>query len=208
MTAGAKVIATAFDDLGYEVIVGPLFQTPAEAARLGIEEDVDILGVSSHAAGHMTLAPMLIKELADNNAADKIVICGGVIPPQDYEFLKQAGVAAIYGPGTNILESATGLIGLLREQMRGRNRLELLPVTNVELNIVAHVFYHFKNTVFFHSASEPINSCNWFGGNFFHSKAKQTGETVVNNGDNRVFCQRFYSIAGCCPSPVGKMEPS
>ena len=119
---GAKVISTAFDDLGYEVIVGPLFQTPAEAAELAITKKVDIVGVSSHAAGHKTLAPMLLKELADRNAADKIVICGGVIPPQDYGFLKKAGVAAIYGPGTNILESAASLVELLREQMRGRNQ--------------------------------------------------------------------------------------
>jgi methylmalonyl-CoA mutase len=119
---GAKVISTAFDDLGYDVVVGPLFQTPGEAADLAVAEDVDIVGVSSHAAGHKTLAPMLLKELANRNAADKIVICGGVIPSQDYNFLKQAGVAAIYGPGTNILESAAGLIGLLREQMRGRNQ--------------------------------------------------------------------------------------
>ncbi len=118
---GAKVIATAFDDLGYDVVVGPLFQTPAEAAQLAVDEKVDIVGVSSHAAGHKTLAPMLLKELANRNAADKIVICGGVIPQQDYDFLKEAGVAAIYGPGTNILESAQSLVSLLREQMRGRN---------------------------------------------------------------------------------------
>ncbi len=119
---GARVISTAFDDLGYEVIVGPLFQTPAEAADLAVKEKVDIVGVSSHAAGHKTLAPMLLEELANRNAADKIVICGGVIPPQDYDFLKEAGVAAIYGPGTNILDSAVSLVGLLRKQMRGRNR--------------------------------------------------------------------------------------
>ena len=118
---GAKVIATAFDDLGYDVVVGPLFQTPAEAAQLAVDKKVDIVGVSSHAAGHKTLAPMLLKELANRNAADKIVICGGVIPQQDYDFLKEAGVAAIYGPGTNILESAQSLVSLLREQMRGRN---------------------------------------------------------------------------------------
>jgi methylmalonyl-CoA mutase len=119
---GAKVISTAFEDLGYDVVVGPLFQTPGEAADLAVAEKVDIVGVSSHAAGHKTLAPMLLKELADRNAADKIVICGGVIPSQDYDFLKQAGVAAIYGPGTNILASASDLINLLREQMRGRNQ--------------------------------------------------------------------------------------
>ena len=118
---GAKVISTAFDDLGYDVVVGPLFQTPQEAASLAIAEDVDIVGVSSHAAGHKTLAPMLLEELANQGGADKIVICGGVIPAQDYDFLKEAGVAAIYGPGTNILESAKNLAQLVREQLRGRN---------------------------------------------------------------------------------------
>ncbi|MEL7430507.1 MAG: methylmalonyl-CoA mutase, partial [Pseudomonadota bacterium] len=108
---GAKVIATAFEDMGFDVVVGPLFQTPEEAADMAVAEDVDVVGISSHAAGHKTLAPMLIKELANRNAADKIVICGGVIPAQDYVFLKEAGVAAIYGPGTNILESATSLLG-------------------------------------------------------------------------------------------------
>lgn len=118
---GAKVISTAFDDLGYDVVIGPLFQTPQEAAALAVKEDVDIVGVSSHAAGHKTLAPMLLEELANQGGADKIVICGGVIPPQDYDFLKEAGVAAIYGPGTNILESAKNLAQLVREQLRGRN---------------------------------------------------------------------------------------
>ena len=119
---GAKVIATAFGDLGFEVKVGPLFMTPQEAADLAVEEDVDIVGVSSHAAGHKTLSPMLLKELATRNAADKIVICGGVIPSQDYDFLTDAGVKAVFGPGTNIPDAALSLIGLLQEQLRGRNR--------------------------------------------------------------------------------------
>ena len=119
---GAKVISTAFEDLGYDVVVGPLFQTPGEGADLAVAENVDIVGVSSHAAGHKTLAPMLLKELADRDGADKIVICGGVIPSQDYDFLLQAGVAAIYGPGTNILASAADLTNLLREKLRGRNQ--------------------------------------------------------------------------------------
>ena len=118
---GAKVIATAFEDMGFDVVVGPLFQTPEEAADMAVAEDVDVVGISSHAAGHKTLAPMLLDELAKRNAADKIVICGGVIPAQDYEFLKEAGVTAIYGPGTNILESATSLLGHIREKFRGRN---------------------------------------------------------------------------------------
>ena len=119
---GAKVIATAFGDLGFEVTVGPLFTTPQEAADLAVAEDVDIVGVSSHAAGHKTLAPMLLSELAERDAADKIVICGGVIPSQDYDFLTNAGVKAVFGPGTNIPDAATSLIDLLKEQMRGKNQ--------------------------------------------------------------------------------------
>ncbi|GIL00454.1 MAG: methylmalonyl-CoA mutase [Alphaproteobacteria bacterium] len=119
---GAKVIASAFADLGFDVIVGPLFLTPQEAADLAVAERADVIGVSSHAAGHLTLAPMLLEELARRGAADKLVICGGVIPLQDYDALKKAGVAAIYGPGTNILDSAENLLALLRERLRGRNR--------------------------------------------------------------------------------------
>ena len=119
---GAKVIATAFGDLGFDVTVGPLFTTPQEVADLAVAEDVDIVGVSSHAAGHKTLAPMLLAELAERNAADKIVICGGVIPNQDYDFLTSAGVKAVFGPGTNIPDAATSLIELLKEQLRGKNQ--------------------------------------------------------------------------------------
>ncbi|MFD0916449.1 methylmalonyl-CoA mutase [Pseudahrensia aquimaris] len=118
---GAKVIATAFQDLGFDVTVGPLFQTPEEAAQLAVEEDVDIVGVSSHAAGHKTLAPLLLEELAKLDAAEKIVICGGVIPNQDYDFLHRAGVKQVFGPGTNIPEAALSLVDLLSEQFRGRN---------------------------------------------------------------------------------------
>ena len=119
---GAKVIATAFGDLGFDVTVGPLFQTPDEAATMAVAEDVDIIGVSSHAAGHKTLAPMLLAELASRDAADKLVICGGVIPSQDYDFLTDSGVKAVFGPGTNIPDAAMSLISLLQEQLRGRNR--------------------------------------------------------------------------------------
>ena len=119
---GAKVIATAFGDLGFDVTVGPLFQTPEEAATMAVAEDVEIIGVSSHAAGHKTLAPMLLSELASRDAADKLVICGGVIPSQDYDFLTDSGVKAVFGPGTNIPDAAMSLISLLQEQMRGRNR--------------------------------------------------------------------------------------
>ena len=119
---GAKVIASAFADLGFEVVVGPLFQTPEEAAELAVGENADIVGVSSHAAGHMVLAPLLVKELAARDGADKLVICGGVIPAQDYDQLKKAGIAAIYGPGTNILDSVNDLLAMLHERLRGRNR--------------------------------------------------------------------------------------
>ncbi len=110
---GAKVIATAFADIGFDVDVGPLFQTPEEAARQAIENDVHIIGVSSLAAGHKTLVPDLIAELEKQGAADIIVVCGGVIPAQDYEFLYDAGVAAIFGPGTNIPEAAAQVIEIL-----------------------------------------------------------------------------------------------
>ncbi len=111
---GAKVIATAFADLGFDVDVGPLFQTPAEAARQAVENDVHVIGVSSQAAGHKTLVPQLIADLKAEGAGDIMVIVGGVIPQQDYDFLTQAGVAAIFGPGTNIPDAAGKIVALLR----------------------------------------------------------------------------------------------
>jgi methylmalonyl-CoA mutase len=113
---GAKVIATAFADIGFDVDVGPLFQTPEEAARQAIENDVHVVGVSSQAAGHKTLVPQLVEELRRQGASDILVVCGGVIPPQDYEFLKRAGVSAVYGPGTNIPKSAAEILDLLRDR--------------------------------------------------------------------------------------------
>ena len=113
---GAKVIATAFADIGFDVDVGPLFQTPEEAARDAIDNDVHVVGISSQAAGHKTLAPQLVKALADADAEDIIVICGGVIPQQDYEFLRQKGIKAIFGPGTNIPRAARDILRLIREQ--------------------------------------------------------------------------------------------
>ena len=115
---GAKVIATAFADLGFDVDVGPLFQTPEEAARQAIENDVHVIGVSSQAAGHRTLVPMLVEELRKQGADDILVVCGGVIPPQDYDFLKKKGVAAIYGPGTNIPAAASEVLGLIEKKRR------------------------------------------------------------------------------------------
>ncbi len=111
---GAKVIATAFADIGFDVDVGPLFQTPAEVARDALENDVHVVGVSSQAAGHKTLVPQLIAELRAAGAGDVVVVCGGVIPPQDYDFLAEAGVAAVFGPGTNIPTAAAEVIELVR----------------------------------------------------------------------------------------------
>ncbi|NYS25276.1 methylmalonyl-CoA mutase [Rhodobacteraceae bacterium 2376] len=112
---GAKVIATAFADIGFDVDVGPLFQTPEEAAQDAIDNDVHVVGISSQAAGHKTLAPKLIEALRAEGAGDIIVICGGVIPQQDYEFLRNAGVKAIFGPGTNIPDAARNILSLIRE---------------------------------------------------------------------------------------------
>ena len=111
---GAKVIATAFADIGFDVDVGPLFQTPEEAAQDAVDNDVHIVGISSQAAGHKTLAPLLIDALNKAGAGDIMVICGGVIPQQDYEYLKKAGVKAIFGPGTNIPEAAKEILDLIR----------------------------------------------------------------------------------------------
>ncbi|EWY40203.1 methylmalonyl-CoA mutase [Skermanella stibiiresistens SB22] len=112
---GAKVIATAFADIGFDVDVGPLFQTPDEAARQAIENDVHVIGVSSQAAGHKTLVPSLIEELRKAGSDDIVVVCGGVIPPQDYDFLLKSGVAAIYGPGTNIPKAAHEILGIISQ---------------------------------------------------------------------------------------------
>jgi methylmalonyl-CoA mutase len=114
---GQKVIATAFSDLGFDVDVGPLFQTPAEVARQAIEADVHIVGVSSLAAGHLTLVPALRSELAALGREDILVVCGGVIPPQDYDELRAAGAAAIFGPGTVIADAALDLLRTLSERL-------------------------------------------------------------------------------------------
>ena len=113
---GAKVIATAFADIGFDVDIGPLFQTPEEAVREAIENDVHVIGISSQAAGHKTLVPQVIQGLKAADATEIIVICGGVIPPQDYDELLDAGVAAIYGPGTNILSAAQEVLQKIKER--------------------------------------------------------------------------------------------
>ena len=103
---GAKVVATAFADLGFDVDMGPLFQTPEECARQAIENDVHAVGVSTLAAGHKTLVPAIIAELKKHGADDIVVFVGGVVPQQDYDFLRAAGVKGIFGPGTPIPASA------------------------------------------------------------------------------------------------------
>jgi methylmalonyl-CoA mutase len=110
---GAKVIATAFADLGFDVDIGPLFQTPAEVARDAVDNDVHVVGVSSQAAGHKTLVPELIAELGKAGAGDVVVVVGGVIPPQDYDELYRAGVGAVFGPGTNIPSAAEDVLDLI-----------------------------------------------------------------------------------------------
>ena len=112
---GAKVIATAFADIGFDVDVGPLFQTPEEAAQDAVDNDVHVVGISSQAAGHKTLAPKLVEALKAADAGEILVVCGGVIPQQDYEYLKSAGVAAIFGPGTNIPDAAQNVLDLIRK---------------------------------------------------------------------------------------------
>jgi methylmalonyl-CoA mutase len=113
---GAKVIATAFADIGFDVDIGPLFQTPEEAVREAIENDVHVIGISSQAAGHKTLVPQVIEGLKQEGADDIIVICGGVIPPQDYDEMLAYGVSAIFGPGTNILEAAHEVLGIIQKR--------------------------------------------------------------------------------------------
>ncbi len=113
---GAKVIATAYADLGFDVDIGPLFQTPEEAAKQAAENDVHVIGVSSLAAGHKTLVPQLMAALKSEGAEDILVVCGGVIPPQDYAMLMEAGVSAVYGPGTNIPTAAAEVLKLIQEK--------------------------------------------------------------------------------------------
>jgi methylmalonyl-CoA mutase len=113
---GAKVIATAFADLGFDVDIGPLFQTPEEAARDAIENDVHVVGVSSQAAGHKTLVPQLVEQLRAQGARDVVVVVGGVVPAGDYDFLKANGVSAVFGPGSNIPRAAAEILALVRER--------------------------------------------------------------------------------------------
>lgn len=113
---GAKVVATGYADVGFDVDIGPLFQTPAEAAKQAVENDVHVLGVSSLAAGHKTLVPQVMKELKKYGREDIMIVVGGVIPRKDYQYLFDAGVAAVFGPGTKISEAAIDILGLLMEE--------------------------------------------------------------------------------------------
>ncbi|CAN7610766.1 methylmalonyl-CoA mutase [Rhizobium sp. LjRoot254] len=115
---GAKVIASAFGDIGFEVVAGPLFQTPDEAADLAIERQVDVIGVSSLAAGHKTLMPQLVDELKARGGGHIIVVCGGVIPRKDYQFLMDHGVSAVFGPGTNVVDAARAVLDLAEGRLR------------------------------------------------------------------------------------------
>ena len=114
---GQKVIASGFADLGWDVDIGPLFQTPAEAARQAVESDVHVIGASSLAAGHLTLVPELRDALAEAGRPDIMIVVGGVIPPQDYEELYAAGAVAVFPPGTVIHEAASGLLAQLAERL-------------------------------------------------------------------------------------------
>ena len=110
---GAKVVATGYADLGFDVDVGPLFQTPEETAKMAVENDVHIIGMSSLAAGHKTLLPQLVEELKKLGREDIMVVVGGVIPAQDYKFLLDHGASAIFGPGTKVADSAKKMLELL-----------------------------------------------------------------------------------------------
>ncbi|MCB1614466.1 MAG: cobalamin-dependent protein, partial [Pseudomonadales bacterium] len=115
---GAKVIATAFADLGFDIDLSPMFSTPEEVAKQAIENDVHIVGASSQAAGHKTLVPQLIEELKKQGADDIIVVAGGVIPKQDYDFLYQAGVSCVFGPGTKIPVAAREVLDAVNRKQR------------------------------------------------------------------------------------------
>ncbi|MBB3527038.1 methylmalonyl-CoA mutase [Rhizobium sp. BK456] len=117
---GAKIIASAFGDMGFDVLAGPLFQTPQEAADTALASRVHVIGVSSLAAGHNTLMPQLVEALKEKGGSDVIVVCGGVVPRQDYQFLLEHGVAAVFGPGTNVMDAGRAVLDLLEGRLRNR----------------------------------------------------------------------------------------
>ena len=110
---GIKVIATGFADLGFDVDISPLFQTPEEVAKMAVENDVHVVGVSSQVAAHKTLVPQLVKALKSEGGEDILVVVGGIIPPVDYDFLYDAGAAGVFGPGTPVTESANQVLDAL-----------------------------------------------------------------------------------------------
>lgn len=118
---GAKVVATGFADMGFDVDIGALFQTPAEVAQQAIDSDVHVVGVSSQAAGHKTLVPELIAELKKQGGGDIMVVCGGVIPPKDYDFLHEAGVSQIFGPGTKLPVAVQEMVAELDSRVQSQS---------------------------------------------------------------------------------------
>ena len=115
---GAKVIATAYADFGFEVDIGALFQTPAEVVRQAVDNDVHLVGISTQAGGHKTLVPEVIEGLRKEGADNIIVICGGVVPPADVKILQSLGVAAVYGPGTRILDTIPEVLGMIEQSLQ------------------------------------------------------------------------------------------
>ncbi|NNK95379.1 MAG: methylmalonyl-CoA mutase, partial [Desulfobacterales bacterium] len=115
---GVKVIATAYADIGFDVDIGPLFQTPTEAATMAIENDVHVVGASSLTAGHKTLVPGLVAELEKQGGKDILVIAGGVIPPGDYDYLYERGIKAVFGPGTSVIDSANRTLELIEANIQ------------------------------------------------------------------------------------------
>ena len=140
---GAKIVATSFADIGFDVDVGPLFQTPFEATKQAVENDVHIIGISSLAAGHKTLVPEVIKELKNQNREDIMVIVGGVIPKKDYDYLFDEGVAAVFGPGTNIPKAAQEIITIMLNGMNPKMK----PIKIRSLNYPAKILLAWKEAI-------------------------------------------------------------
>lgn len=115
---GVKVIATAYADIGFDVDIGPLFQTPTEAATMAIENDVHVVGASSLTAGHKTLVPGLVDELKKQGGKDILVVAGGIIPPSDYDYLYERGIKAVFGPGTSVIDSANRTLELIEANIQ------------------------------------------------------------------------------------------